>query len=81
MEALESKSAYVIRMDAHGYSGLHPTLFINGGLFMPKEVKIVVKAVRRKEPDLRKLARALIELVRSEEEQAQAPSPSTEASS
>jgi hypothetical protein len=49
---------------------------------MPKEVKIVVKAVRRKEPDLRKLARALIELVRSEEEQAQgATSPSTEASS
>lgn len=49
---------------------------------MPKEVKIVVKAVRRKEPDLRKLARALIELVRSEEEQAQvAQGPSTEAPS
>jgi hypothetical protein len=48
---------------------------------MPKEVKIVVKAVRRKEPDLRKLARALIELVRSEEEQAQASKPSTEAAS
>jgi hypothetical protein len=35
---------------------------------MSKEVRIVVKAVRRKEPDLRKLARALIELVRLEEE-------------
>ncbi len=34
---------------------------------MPKEVKIVVKAVRRKEPDLRKLARALIELAMLEE--------------
>jgi hypothetical protein len=45
---------------------------------MPKGVKIVVKAVRRKEPDLRKLARALIELVRSEEEQAQASTPPTE---
>jgi hypothetical protein len=49
---------------------------------MPKEVKIVVKAVRRKEPDLRKLARALIELVRSEEEQGQGVTgPSTEGSS
>lgn len=35
---------------------------------MPKEVKIVVKAVRRKEPDLRKLARALIEMARREAE-------------
>ncbi len=30
---------------------------------MPKEVKIVVKGVRRREPDLRKYARALIQLV------------------
>lgn len=35
---------------------------------MPKEVNIVVKAVRRREPDLRKLARALIELALSEEQ-------------
>lgn len=35
---------------------------------MGKEVKIVVKGVRRQEPDLRKLARALIELVRAEDE-------------
>jgi hypothetical protein len=42
---------------------------------MPKEVKIVVKAVRRKEPDLRKLARALIELVRIEEEKEAAEVP------
>jgi len=32
-----------------------------------KEVQIYVKAVRRKEPDLRKLARALIQLALAEE--------------
>jgi hypothetical protein len=41
---------------------------------MPEEVKIVVKAVRRKEPDLRKLAQAVIELARLElEAEAEAP--------
>ena len=30
---------------------------------MAKEVKVVVKAIRREEPDLRKLARALIQLL------------------
>lgn len=34
---------------------------------MPKEVKIIVKGVRKKEPDLRKLARALIQLAMAEE--------------
>jgi hypothetical protein len=33
-----------------------------------REVKLVVKAVRRKEPDDRQLARALIELARLEDE-------------
>jgi hypothetical protein len=35
---------------------------------MPREVKIVVKGVRKKEPDLRKLARALIQLAIAQEE-------------
>jgi hypothetical protein len=43
---------------------------------MPKEVKIVVRAVRRKEPDLRKLARALIEMARREAA-AEAPAESS----
>ncbi len=34
---------------------------------MSKEVRIYVKAVRRKEPDLRKLARALIQLAIAEQ--------------
>lgn len=34
---------------------------------MSKEVRIYVKAVRRKEPDLRKLARALIQLALAEQ--------------
>jgi hypothetical protein len=34
---------------------------------MGKEVQIYVKAVRRTEPDLRKLARALIQLVLTEQ--------------
>jgi hypothetical protein len=46
---------------------------------MPKEVKLVVKAVRRKEPDLRKLARALIEMARREAESEVAAEPSTDA--
>jgi len=33
---------------------------------MAKEVDVVVKAVRRREPDLKKLARALIQLVMEE---------------
>lgn len=43
---------------------------------MSEEVKIVVKAVHRKEPDLRKLAQALIELARVEME-AEAPDSTT----
>jgi hypothetical protein len=34
---------------------------------MSKEVRIYVKAVRRKQPDLRKLARALIQLALAEQ--------------
>ena len=34
---------------------------------MPKEVRIYVKAVRREEPDLRKLARVLIQQVLAEQ--------------
>lgn len=35
---------------------------------MAKEVRIVVTGIRRKEPDFRKLARALIQLVLAENE-------------
>jgi hypothetical protein len=42
---------------------------------MTKEVRIYVKAVRRKEPDLRKLARALIQLALAE--QAETGEPNT----
>ena len=34
---------------------------------MPKEAHIYVKAVRREQPDLRKLARVLIQLVLAEQ--------------
>jgi hypothetical protein len=42
---------------------------------MPKEVKIIVREVRRKEPDLRKLARALIQLAIAEEEAIESTEP------
>ncbi len=48
---------------------------------MSKEVKIVVKAVRRKEPDLRELARALIELALAEEQNQSQGDVSTEEAS
>ena len=47
---------------------------------MPKEVKIVVKGIRRKEPDLRKLARALIQMALAEQQGKNAKQPETETS-
>lgn len=46
---------------------------------MPKEVNIIVRGVRRKEPDLQRLARALIQLatdaVNAEQLEQPAPAP------